>query len=77
MFDYSIIGSFTQNNRFTPIERVPQGTFNVIDEIDSLKNMDETDIDFMESLYRNSNPDYYLGAWIVRAVVNIVLEFTN
>lgn len=74
--DYSIIGSFSYQSRFTPIERVPSETFNTIDESESLRNMDETDIDFIESLYRNSNPDYYLGAWIVRAVVNVVLEFT-
>lgn len=73
--DYSLIGSFGEA-RFMPIERIPSGITNRISEIDYLKNLDETDIDFMESLYRNSNPDYYMGGWIVKAVVDVVLEFT-
>lgn len=72
--NYSLIGNFGEA-RFMPIERIPSGIENHVNEIDYLKNLDETDIDFIESLYRNSNPDYYLGGWIVKAVINIVLEF--
>lgn len=80
MHDYSIIGSYSGfYNRFLPLERVPtfdnQNSWR-IKEVDDLKHEDETDIEFMESLYRNSNPDYYLGGWIVKAVVDILLEFT-
>ena len=80
MHDYSIIGSYSGfYNRFLPLERIPtfdnQSSWR-IKEVDDLKHEDETDIEFMESLYRNSNPDYYLGGWIVKAVVDILLEFT-
>lgn len=80
MHDYSIIGSFGGfGARHLPLERVPtfdKETAFRIKEVDELKHKDETDIDFMESLYRNSNPNYYLGGWIVKAVVDILLEFT-
>lgn len=62
-----------------PLERIPSydSISNIrAKEVDDLKHKDETDIEFMESLYRNSNPDYYLGGWIVKAVVDILLEFT-
>lgn len=80
MHDYSIIGSYNGfYNRHLPLERMP--SFDMensirVKEVDELKHKDETDIEFMESLYRNSNPDYYLGGWIVKAVVDILLEFT-
>lgn len=80
MNDYSIIGSFSGfYNRFLPLERIPtfEGENSIrVKEVDDLKHKDETDIEFMESLYRNSNPEYYLGGWIVKAVVDILLEFT-
>lgn len=80
MHDYTIIGSYYGfSNRFLPIERIPSfdsDTSIRVKEVDDLKHKDETDIEFMESLYRNSNPDYYLGGWIVKAVVDILLEFT-
>lgn len=74
--DYSLIGSFALSGpRFLSIERMPIGIVNRVSEVDQLKNLEETDIDFMESLYRNSNPDYYMGGWIVKAVCDVVLEF--
>ena len=62
-----------------PLERVPSFDSESsirVKEVGDLKHKDETDIEFMESLYRNSNPDYYLGGWIVKSVVDILLEFT-
>ena len=80
MHDYSIIGSYSGFYRGQlPLERIPsfiRDNSIRIKEADELKHTDETDIEFMESLYRNSNPDYYLGGWIVKAVVDILLEFT-
>lgn len=74
--DYSLIGTYAISGpRFMSIERVPTGIVNRVSEVDQLNNLDETDIDFMESLYRNSNPDYYMGGWIVKAVCDVVLEF--
>jgi len=79
--DYSIIGSFSSFGYYgqMPLERIPSFTTDNqlrIKEVDDLKHDDETDIEFMESLYRNSNSDYYLGGWIVKAVVDLLLEFT-
>lgn len=80
MHDYSIIGSYSGFYRGQlPLERIPSFTRDNsirVKEVDDLKHEDETDIEFMESLYRNSNSDYYLGGWIVKAVVDILLEFT-
>lgn len=78
--DYSIIGSISGfNHRYLPLERIPSYDNESsirIKETAELKHKDETDIEYMESLYRNSNPDYYLGAWVVKSVVDILLEFT-
>lgn len=78
--DYTIIGSISGfSNRYMPLERIPSFDSESsirIKEVGDLKHKDETDIEFMESLYRNSNPDYYLGGWIVKSVVDILLEFT-
>lgn len=82
MHDYSIIGSYSGYYGYygqMPLERIP--TFHYdnsirVKETNDIKHDDETDIEFMESLYRNSNTDYYLGGWIVKAVVDILLQFT-
>lgn len=72
--DYSLIGGFGEA-RFLPIERIPTGLINHVNDVSYLKNLDETDISFIESLYRNSNPDYYMGGWMVKAVTDVLLEF--
>ena len=76
MNDYSLFGSTKYLKTFIPLERISSDANIRAKELTLLKNEDETDIDFVESLYRNSNPDYYLGGWIVKAVVDILLEFT-
>ena len=76
MNDYSLFGSTKYLKTFIPLERISSDANIRAKELTLLKNEDETEIDFVESLYRNSNPDYYLGGWIVKAVVDILLEFT-
>lgn len=79
MNDYGIIGTFFNSQPFLPLERVnSQDDYNNsrIHLAEEIIHKTETDVTFMESLYRNSNPNYYLGAWIVKAVTDLLLQFT-
>lgn len=79
--DYTLIGSLYSANPATgnwSIERrfTSNGDKNRIGiDYDVLDVESETDVDFMLSLYRNSNPDYFLGSWIIKPMVDILVHY--
>lgn len=79
--DYTLIGSLYAGNPSTSnwsIERrfTSNGDQNRIGiDYDVLDVETETDVDFMMSLYRNSNPDYFLGSWIIRPMIDILVHY--
>lgn len=79
--DYTLIGSLYSGNPSTSnwsIERrfTSNGDQNRIGiDYDVLDVETETDVDFMMSLYRNSNPDYFLGSWIIKPMIDILVHY--
>lgn len=72
--DYNLIGAGYNGDNFVSLERTPQGMNRVLD-LDSLTQEDETDIDFVNGLYRSENADYFLGSWMIKSVSDILLHF--
>ena len=78
--DYTLIGSlypgspsgnWSVERRFTS-----NGDKNRVGiDYDVLDVESETDVDFMLSLYRNSNPDYFLGSWIIKPMIDILVHY--
>lgn len=81
MNDYTLIGSFYGGNQSFSnwsIERrfTSNGDQNRMGiDYDVLDVDTETDVDFMMSLYRNSNPDYFLGSWIIKPMIDILVHY--
>jgi len=75
--DYALIGSYYGGNTgaLYNVERRYSNTVKEGLDINILDDETETDVEFMTQLYRNSHPQYFLGSWIIKPVVEILLHY--
>jgi len=72
--DYDMIGTGFMTSAGLSLERTMSGGNKALD-LSQLINEDETDIEFINKLYRGENPDYFLGGWIIKAVTDNLLHY--
>jgi hypothetical protein len=74
--DYALIGSYYGGNTgaLYNVERRYSNTVKEGLDINILDDETETDVEFMTQLYRNSHPQYFLGSWIIKPVIEILLH---
>lgn len=75
--DYALIGNMYggMTSSLWNVERRYSSTVKEGLDINILDNDTETDVDFMTQLYRNSHPQYFLGSWIIRPVIEVLLHY--
>lgn len=77
--DYALIGSFYGYGASTQsmfnLERRYTSTVKEGLDINLVDDETETDVEFMTHMYRNSHPQYFLGSWIVKPVIEILLHY--
>lgn len=77
--DYALIGQFYGSGisvqSLFNLERKYQSTVKEGLDINLVDDETETDVEFMTHMYRNSHPNYFLGSWIVKPVIEILLHY--
>ena len=72
--DYRMIGmGYYSSNKYPSVERTPSGSNRMLD-FETFEK-DETDIDFINGLYRGENHNYFLGSWIIKTISDITLHY--
>lgn len=75
--DYALIGSTYggSTGSLYNIERRHSSTNREGLDVNFYDDETETDVEFMTMLYRNAHPHYYLGSWIIKPVIEILLHY--
>lgn len=73
--DYDLIGVGAVGGSASPRSLERSAVGNRILDMNRFDDVDETDIEFINKLYRGDHPDYFLGGWIIKSVTDVFLHY--